>query len=154
MGWEQGSVKNKKKNQNCLKGIDLEHSSITKKLPKFHNHVFKDKKVINLYKVGTYFLGRNLNMLILINNKMCFPLFKVFVQIPCGIPMLQLTYIWYTLHSLKKGRLSGASKVSYWKHSAQANSKRMASIQNLFTVGNLGYSLYIKPKQRCETCLK
>ena len=35
-------------------------------------------------------------------------------------------------HSLKKGRLSGASKVSCWKHSTQANSKSMASIKKSF----------------------
>ena len=56
-------------------------------------------------------------------------------------------------HWLKKGRLSGASKMSYWKHSAQDNSKTMASIQNLFTVGNLGYSLYLMPKRKSENCL-
>ena len=46
------------------------------------------------------------------------------------------------------------SKVSYWKHSAQANSKSVASIQSLFTVGNLGYSLYLMPNRNCENCVK
>ena len=54
----------------------------------------------------------------------------------------------------KKGRPIGAWQVSYSKHSAQDNSKSMASIQNLFTVGKLAYFLYVILKRKCENGLK
>ena len=44
-----------------------------KKLPKLHDDMFKDKKTLTS-KVGTHLHGRTVNMLIIFNSKIRFPL--------------------------------------------------------------------------------